>query len=272
MSVKVYIHIGDARTGTTTFQSIAAKNRARLAKMGVIYPNARPDGKNAPIHHHRLSLCLLPASAPRKTKEAPWQAWEAIAAVINAHDEDDVCLLLSSEAFSSLQDDGIAFVKNFLRDHDVVPIFVRREPENWRRSMWEHRVKIGLAVKEPKGPAKDLGQQKLNRWSVHFDVKCIPYGKNCLTEVFNEIGVNADDLESVPRQNSKLPSNVFAMLSVVNSIPLLEENRRTLKETVADHLPEVNEATMDFLDRVPMDNSKRRQFNAELVRVACEND
>ena len=34
----VFLHIGDSRTGTTSFQSLLSANRERLWEMGIDYP------------------------------------------------------------------------------------------------------------------------------------------------------------------------------------------------------------------------------------------
>ncbi|MEL6648916.1 MAG: hypothetical protein AAFQ05_14745, partial [Pseudomonadota bacterium] len=161
--MKIFIHIGDARTGSSTLQAMMAHNRARLHDMGIEYPAlGTRDGQG--IAHHALSFSLLPvwpAHSPM-APISPEVIWNALLDHLDT--VTSRTLILSSEAFLNLPDASIAFVKDMLSDHEVTPVCVRRKAEDWRRSWIAHRIRQGEVVPPPMTPARDLAVHKIDRW------------------------------------------------------------------------------------------------------------
>ena len=54
----IVLHIGSGKTGTTSIQRFLAQNRARLAELGLLYPQT--PGRS---RHYRLSLFIQPDDA-----------------------------------------------------------------------------------------------------------------------------------------------------------------------------------------------------------------
>jgi hypothetical protein len=233
--MKIFIHIGDARTGTTSLQSLFTANRAKLLELGVDYPEICLLVPKKGLAQHKLSFSLLP-EWPKfaKSAETPREeAWGEFVRYISASEGVSDSIMISSEAFSSLVGDGIAHIRDYLTGHDVKPIFVRRDPESWRRSMREQNIKKGQYVPEGKGkPAEDFGEHKLQAWQKFYDVKCIDYGPNCLDQICAYIGIDIGNLEPVEKRNSQLPYSATNLLNRLNKIEMTEKNRIKFNDEV----------------------------------------
>ena len=257
--MKIYLHIGDARTGSSTLQAVMTRNRARLQERGIDYPVlGTREGKG--VAHHMLSFSLLPvwpAHSPIPPVP-PEDIWTALVDHLNTSTAHS--LVLSSEAFLNLPEASIAFIKDALRGHDVIPICVRREPEDWRRSWMAHRIRHGEVVPPPQTPARDLAAPKIDRWRAQFDVVTVPYSDAVLRDVLEVIGVDLAMLEPISRRNESCSDAVLQLLNQLNAIDLNEANRPNFL-ALANTLPRLQEA----MNATSLDDIDRVSFNAMVI-------
>jgi hypothetical protein len=232
--MKIFLHIGDGRTGTTTLQSLITKNREKIRAFGIDYPTIGFLGSGAGTAQHALAFSLMNewpkfAESARVSRDV---IWGALGQYMQEADLGEANMLLSSEGFCTLDDEGISFIREFFASHEVVPVFGYRDAESWRASMREHRIKRGQHVPEPSGQARDLGAEKIARWSKVFDLEVIPYSSTCSQDVLAFLGIDESELEAVERQNSQLPKHLLDLLNSLNSLPLNEGNRPILNRKI----------------------------------------
>ncbi len=239
--MKIFLHIGDARTGTTTLQSLFTANRERLKDFNIDYPKAGASTEGTGQHLLAFSTMDEWPQFAIRSKIPREVVWARLRDHMEKNADPKHSLLLSSEGFSSVRSKGLEYIKDFFEGHQVVPIFFHRDPEDWRRSMREQRIKRGYHVPAPKHPAKDLGREKLDRWRQFFDVKVFQYSKTCHAEFFDFIDVPLDQLVSVPRENTQLPSSTIDLLNELNQLKLIEANRVRFNQTIIDWAQKLTE-------------------------------
>lgn len=133
MRKKIYLHIGTHKTGSTAVQAFAARHSDELQRRGLLYPTAgRPALERLASGHHLLPWTRMehvnwkPAWGDRASD--PQRVWDDLIDEI----EKSSCsaVLISSEEFDVLDDEGAAFVAEKLAGHDVhVLCYLRRLDE-----------------------------------------------------------------------------------------------------------------------------------------------
>lgn len=265
--MKIYLHIGQPRTGTTTLQFLLMSNKDRLAERGVDYPQIGLLHPVRGIAQHKLAFSLLP-KWPKVAPNgyvAPDVVWSELLQHIARVQDDNRTVLVSSEAFLSVPENGIAYIQTRLSGHQVIPLCVRRDPEEWRHSWNSHQIIRGNAVGEPKGPAKDIAKPKLDLWNKFFQVRCFEYGPTVVTDILAELGVEADKLEPVKRRNKRLTPELLEMVKRLNQIPMRDENRHLFREEILLHLKSSTPELDRFLNDALMTETQRPSFNERLI-------
>ena len=265
--MKIYIHIGDARTGTTTLQRLLTRNRATLASMGVAYPTLGTMQNSTGSGQHRLAFSLLPewphfainGKAPADT------VWQEFTDYLDQLSQETHTVLISSEAFLNIKEDGLSYLKDILSDHDVVPICVKRNAEDWRRSWIAHQTRQGVVVQGAKKPARDLAQPKIDRWNKVFDVVCIPYSSNTSKEILALLSVDIDLLEPVERSNARLKEGQLDLLTQLNGIPMEEAHRGAMLDAIKASEAADNQRIVTFIQRVRFAGKNRSKFNEAIL-------
>ncbi|MQA73283.1 MAG: hypothetical protein GEU88_02840 [Solirubrobacterales bacterium] len=122
--MRLYLHIGRHKTGSTAIQHFFAANRAKLREQGLLYPQAgRPPKKGISYGHHLLAREL---TAPNQDSAGSWD--DLVTEISNA---DEKAFLLSSENFDLLTEkEQFAALHSRLSDFDVkVIVYLRRQDE-----------------------------------------------------------------------------------------------------------------------------------------------
>lgn len=236
--MKVFLHIGAPRTGTTSLQSLLTMNRARLVAAGLDYPALGLLHPSKGVAQHKLSFSLLPVwPAFAIQAKCSWaDAWGELRKYMLGAAKP---LFLSSEAFSSLDERGVGYVAEFFAGHDVTAIYVRRDPLEWRRSMHAHRIVVGqetAAMPPWDAPAEDLSGRTIETWSRRLPVKVIDYSPTCHADVLALAGVDHALLTPVELENRRVPDYVLELLRRLNSIPMEELHRIRFNKTIIDYL------------------------------------
>ncbi|MEL7280090.1 MAG: hypothetical protein AAFY35_16120 [Pseudomonadota bacterium] len=265
--MKIYIHIGDARTGTTTLQSLLAQNRDVLSSMGIAYPKLGTMQNSSGFGHHRLAFSLLPEwpQFAIKGKAPAGVIWQEFRDHLDQLPSDTKAVVISSEAFLNLKDAGLSQLNRYLDGHEVVPICVKRDPEDWRRSWIAHQTRQGVVVHGAKRPAQDLAQPKIDRWNAVFEVTCVPYSANTAQDVLAIMSVDIDRLKPVERINSRLTDFQLDLLQTLNRIPMEEGNRDAFLNTINSALAEENPRLTAYVKRVNLAEKTRSRFNEDIL-------
>lgn len=140
--LRVIVHIGFHRTGTTAIQYALAAGRQELARSGVLYPFVGCP-KAAPHGHH-----LLPWSLKRRPQEIPsfrgiretfsdarrdklWREFGKEIEESGAH-----TVVLSSEEFDTLTDEEISSINYWMPAGVIIPIAFVRNHADFVESMY----------------------------------------------------------------------------------------------------------------------------------------
>jgi hypothetical protein len=131
-AVKVFIHIGPHKTGTTYIQRECAERRQELLDIGIFYPKT---WNNFLFGHTGIYHQLR-----QKHFEHFRQTYEKM---IEETPSASLSILLSNENLEDLEEDGIrALAKNFSA-HDVKIVYHVREWTALLTSTWQENVKHG---------------------------------------------------------------------------------------------------------------------------------
>ena len=125
--MRIYLHIGIHKTGTTSLQRALRDNAALLAQNGVLYPaSGRPDddwaGLDLSLAHHLLPWALL---RPATTSDQ----WLELRRELS-HASEQVAILSSEEFDKVDSNDQFSRIRAELRGHDVkLIVYLRRQDE-----------------------------------------------------------------------------------------------------------------------------------------------
>lgn len=134
---KVILHIGTAKTATTTIQKLLYEKRKDLAESGIYCPLAgRPHPQMG--GHHFLPWSLL---YPDRYDKSVWQ--NLLGELKQVPSDQDVQIVLSSEEFSQLSLDEIIFVRKQLESYDVTVVVYLRNQKDFMMSLYKQFIKTG---------------------------------------------------------------------------------------------------------------------------------
>lgn len=154
MVKRLFVHLGTAKTGTTSIQGWMLDNDAALRKVGILYPRIQHEGDQSPSFnqaHHILAFHWGQgwAKYDRGITEAAWNNFFAAA---RAWPED---VVISSETFALVVaehgGDFFEFIASNLPGIEIVPVVYLREHTDFLRSDAMERLRnsqVGTSVFE----------------------------------------------------------------------------------------------------------------------------
>jgi len=151
----LYLHVGPPKTATTSLQAFLASAEDQLLVDGVLYPRKGRlqagvsyrvlNQRNEPmlltgpdIAQHLLPWTLLNLVEGL----TPEPCWNRVLDEIRSTGPEAV--ILSSEVFSWLPDDGVRRVGQLLRDFAVEVVIYFRDELDWQLSRYKQNVKTGM--------------------------------------------------------------------------------------------------------------------------------
>lgn len=156
--VKLVIHVGMPKTGTTALQRQLAQSSEVLRKAGIDYPEAHRDAEG--IAHHGLARELL----------SGWETAAPTVANLEAYagGTDAKQILISSEAFTNCLGrrvcfDFMRFIDVLGRRGDVSVVLALRRIDSFLESMYLHSTKTGETA-----VGLDAYMRSRLRWSASF--------------------------------------------------------------------------------------------------------
>ncbi|WNZ54761.1 hypothetical protein QT397_17990 [Microbulbifer sp. MKSA007] len=123
--MKIYVHIGSDKTGTTSIQNTLTRSRNALKKCGILYPQL----EKAP-HQEILARELLSGN------KGP--GWEAFEKHLKSSNEN---VILSSEMLCGVGEADILRLKDWLNSHEVKIIAYIRKSDEYLESGAMQRLK-----------------------------------------------------------------------------------------------------------------------------------
>ena len=246
--MRLYLHIGLPKTGSTAIQRFFKVNRDALEERGVLYPlSGRPkkpgSSTDSPrLNHHPLALEIL--SPPEDVRDS---AWPELLAELRGAKED--VALVSSEVFDYLRADSqFAAVRSHLQGLDVkVIVYVRRQDEYLASyyCQWVYRRGESHRFEEFRRlPVVEANYQKLlSRWEEAFGREALivrPYERSALVngdvidDICAQIGVNlgAEATRPPPGKvvNPTYPRNVINCVRMARQAGMDDDQLAALRD------------------------------------------
>lgn len=140
MAKRLYLHIGQTKTGSTALQAFLHANRKAIRQQGIHYPTV-PEREPLKIQH-RFLVHSLSASGDQPTRaEAVWGSFFR-----HVRDDEAPVAVVSEELFWHLfeqrperRERALAWMAKSLRDFDVRIVCYLRRQDLWLES-WFHQV------------------------------------------------------------------------------------------------------------------------------------
>jgi hypothetical protein len=240
-AVKLYLHIGTEKTGTSSVQNFFGSNRELLARAGVLYPDT-PGNRN----HTGLAGAAQEISnrgALRRTMNIKTnqdvealraRMIEGLAAEFSSRPFKKV--VMSGEHCSSrlLADEEVGWLKNILAPHfeNIYIIVYLRRQDDFLLSTYSTGVKSGV-VRRLDIPPKDIIQDRydywnlVSRWARIFgkeQILCRKFERSSLKsgdivdDILDAIGIDANPEFDRPQDaNESLDAETLEFLRLFNA-------------------------------------------------------
>jgi hypothetical protein len=163
--MKIIIHAGTHKTGSTSLQVFLRKAEKQLEEQGILVPGSgRPSGfgHNVSCGHHVLAWSLR-----GKWGVTTDESWHALCQEINVWKGDRV--VLSAEDFQNLTTEHIARIREYLDGYDLHMVAYVRNPLGYMISSYKQRVKMGTYAGTIRKYAREFAERLdygvlINRW------------------------------------------------------------------------------------------------------------
>ena len=130
---RVFLHIGEPKTGTTFIQQVLWSNRAELAAQGVVLPGHHPQD------HFRASQDLRGIEKLASDPAGPWTGeWEILASQARQPGKTAV---ISHELFSAADTEQAAMAVRSLQPAEVHIVLTVRDMASLLPAEWQETVK-----------------------------------------------------------------------------------------------------------------------------------
>jgi hypothetical protein len=229
--MKVVIHAGVHRTGTTSLQYFLAANRQALRERGFVYPGEEPN-------HQNLAWAI---------KRGEVGAEQMLGALGDVGPEETA--ILSGEDFSILTDLG--WLRDLAAHVPVEAVFYLRRQDHWLASWYNQHVKWPFDHRKSKMSPQDfLGivddfhwidyETLLDRWAralgdARIKVRVVEPGQvdDVTQDFLARLGLSAEGLEPLRwRENPSLPVHVLEIARTLGLFELRPAQRTRLLEAL----------------------------------------
>lgn len=245
--MKLYLHVGPHKTGTTIIQKAMLDNQHYLLKQGVFYPKqfVRIFG------HHEFRDRL----AQKSLSDAD----------INLLESSGKDILLSSEDFISLEKSHFEYLKERLGDIEVVVIFTWRRASKKLYSIWQETIKHGGTQTFLEYHSPHLATPATSAM-LSADIKV-----SMFSSVFGAGNIKVIDYEQAVKENNLI--EVFLSILGINdvsnlSIPHDNENARNVAMDFRD-VEIVRVLNYLFLTRLKIEGAMVRNLFTNNIEVLC---
>ena len=129
---RVYLHVGEPKTGTTFLQQVMWRNRAELAAQGVVLPGHHPQD------HYRASQDLRGIVKKASDPAGSWNGeWDILASQAKAAKT----AVISHELFSAAEEDQVKRAVASLQPAEVHVVLTVRDMGSLLPAEWQETVK-----------------------------------------------------------------------------------------------------------------------------------
>jgi hypothetical protein len=240
---RLFLHIGNHKTGSTSIQNLLFENRAQLAKEGILYPDVGLHGGA----HHKLAWATGVGQRPRN----PELLESSVKEITRLAKKSIHTVVISSEEFEFVHNTAALGI---LKDHfDVKIVAYLRKQDHYLESACNQHVRMydlrytgsiyQFALKYNFFRRYNY-RLLLKRWEEVFGRENIlvrPYGtslvdRDVCSDLFSLMGVSDEqrpNASSGPRLNISLPANAIPYLSHINQLSLSKGQHQAALEILS---------------------------------------
>ena len=265
--MKVLLHIGQSKTGTSAIQAFLTLNREKLAEQGILYPGVRIGGLPLDIgSHNALADALMGLSRfPFFSPDRYFDEFFSQAERINAHllilsaehffgGEPRVWDVSSEDEYFSLYRKKIEYLSKYLSTFETSVLVYLRPQIDWLESAISQTIRISGLISQ-----KDLYQSDAQFYQMMKPV--LKY--NSLLSAWTEV-LNPQRIIAIPYQRETLRNN-----STIDDF-LTRAGLEDIDFPFATSSIEVNSSmTREYVEVKKILNQTERSKTRERVIIEC---
>lgn len=293
--MKLYLHIGTHKTGTTTIQRLLSANRESLKKQGVWYPGYSEVLGTERDHYAHLDLARVIGGEQSKilSKDQAGEFFDRVSQSTEYH-----TAVISAEPFYRLYDKAefaesndywlarrkfIETLKPLLQGFsDIEVVVTLRRQDSFLLSLYNESVKATrytATILEYIEANTHVFQyyRQLALWNEHFDqIKTLFFERLVETgslesSFLRELGINDEDFRGIRKQNASLPIAAIEYVRLLNKSRLSRMQIRKIVDVVSRSSAKLGEigskhANETWLSESELDSFFAR-FNEENARL-----
>jgi hypothetical protein len=268
--LKLIIHAGTPKTGTTSLQTYLDKNQRKLRGKGILYPHNIEAIKNSTAPKHQWFEKNLVTTHLENFLEN-------FKSIISQVKKDTHTVILSSEGIYNywwdFPDESKDILCELSKLFDIEIWVWFREPLAFIESYYKQCIRNPQIENNP-CYGKDLSfaemldiewfAQHLNYQGFvaecqmlfgENNVSVFKYEGDVVQEVIQKLGLETPHDNPTPRQNKSLNSASIALLRTINRYDIKAKD----KELLMHHLKEINEALEGYADDILIDEESRKK-------------
>ncbi|MBN1121879.1 MAG: hypothetical protein JXJ17_12425 [Anaerolineae bacterium] len=236
------LHIGSPKTGTTALQYTLFDNRERLAQQGICYPA----GINLSLGkaHHPFYFAIsgkwwdpnfyyeiTEERIPPSQYKGKYESTDFIRDLRYAAKDMDR-IILSSEGFFELDDQGVSELSEVLKDYDVEIVIYLRRQDKYLEALYRHFVfdagaRFTESIEDYSKHVPNIDYlAKIECWKTHFKTSplhVIPYERDTLIEqdivadFASRFNIDIDGFSRVDADiNASISNELYQLLLTTN--------------------------------------------------------
>ncbi len=268
--LKLIIHAGTPKTGTTSLQTYLDKKQRKLRSKGVLYPHNIESLQNTNAPKHQWFEKNLVTTHLENFLEN-------FKNILSQVKEDTHTIILSSEGIYNywwdFPDESKDLLKELSKLFDVEIWVWFREPLAFIESYYKQCIRNPQVESNP-CYGKDLSFAEMldSEWfSKHLDyqgfvtqcqtlfgennVSAFNYECDVVQEVIKKLGLATPHDNPTPRQNQSLNSTSIALLRTINRYDIKAKD----KELLIPHLKEINGILEEYASDTLIDEASRKK-------------
>jgi len=269
-NLKLIIHVGTPKTGTTSIQNYLAKKQGKLRRKGILYPHNHKNlhNPNAPKHQW-FEKNLVTTHLE--------QFLENFKNIIAQVKEDTHTIILSSEGvynyWWNFPSESKDVLKELAKHFDIEVWAWFREPLDFIEDYYKQCIRNPQVESNP-CYGKDLSFAEMLdiKWfSQHLDyqgfvsechtlfgkhnVSVFKYEGDVVQKVIKKLGLETPHDNPIPRQNKSLNSASIALLRTINHYDIKAKD----KELLMPHLREISGILEHYVNDTLIDEASRKR-------------
>lgn len=254
--MKLVIHVGFHKTGTSAIQTFCRENRGQLAKKGILYPKSGvPELKNPSTPSSEAGHRLLQDVLVSPTNKRSGKLIKSIINEANSYEKIDT-VVISSETFSAprvkISTAASSLLKKYFTDIKIL-VYLRRQ-DDWAESFYKE-VLCWSGKREKRSFERFRNEflpdwldynTRLEKYAAIFDEENLIVNsyddrtnKNIIQDFFSVLGLSVleqDEYQFPGYSNPSLPGALIPLMLEINNKQLSREHRSLLTNRIFGEL------------------------------------